>query len=142
MLREASGGSPKLILIGTGSELQLAFAAAEALEADGIPTRVVSLPCWERFEAQDAGLSATAVLPPAVKKRVSVESGVSLGWERWVGDEGAIIGIDHFGASAPAGTIFKEFGFTAERVADVGRRVVREGLHGRQATLSSPHGHD
>ena len=58
-----------------------------------------------------------------------------MGWERWVGDEGAIIGLDHFGASAPAGTIFKEFGFTAERVADVGRRVVREGLHGRQAAL-------
>ena len=70
-----------------------------------------------------------------MKKRVSVESGVSLGWERWVGDEGAIIGIDHFGASAPAGTIFKEFGFTADRVADVGRRVVRDGLHGRQPTL-------
>ena len=65
---------------------------------------------------------------------------MSLGWERWVGDEGAIIGLDHFGASAPAGTIFKEFGFTPERVADVGRRVVREGLHGPQPTLSSPHG--
>ena len=134
MLREASGGSPQLILIGTGSELQLAFAAAEQLEADGIPTRVVSLPCWERFEAQDQGY-IDQVLPPSVKKRVSVESGVSLGWERWVGDEGAIIGIDHFGASAPAGTIFKEFGFTPERVADVGRRVVRDGLHGRQPTL-------
>ncbi len=58
-----------------------------------------------------------------------------MGWERWVGDEGAIIGLDHFGASAPAGTIFKELGFTADRVADVGRRVVREGLHGRQAAL-------
>ena len=68
-----------------------------------------------------------AVLPPAVRKRVSVEVGVSLGWERWVGDEGAIIGLDHFGASAPAGTIFEHFGFTADRVADVGRRVVRDG---------------
>ena len=132
VLREASGGKPQLILIGTGSELQLAFAAAEQLEADGIPSRVVSLPCWERFEAQDEAYR-DKVLPPSVKKRVSVEIGVSMGWERWVGDEGAIIGLDHFGASAPAGTIFKEFGFTAERVADVGRRVVREGLHGRQA---------
>ena len=139
VLREASGGAPQLILIGTGSELQLAFAAAEALEGDGIPTRVVSLPCWERFEAQE-GAYQDSVLPPAVKKRVSVESGVSLGWERWVGDEGAIIGIDHFGASAPAGTIFKEFGFTADRVADVGRRVVRDGLRGRQPTLATPHG--
>ena len=70
-----------------------------------------------------------------MRKRVSVEVGVSLGWERWVGDEGAIIGLDHFGASAPAGTIFKELGFTADRVADVGRRVVREGLHGVQPAL-------
>ena len=139
ILREASGGAPQLILIGTGSELQLCATAAEALEADGIPTRVVSLPCWERFDAQDQAYR-DRVLPPAVKKRVSVEAGVSMGWERWVGDEGAIIGIDHFGASAPAGTIFKEFGFTTDRVADVGRRVVREGLHGRLKTLSLPHG--
>ena len=79
----------------------------------------MSLPCWERFDAQDQAYR-DAVLPPAVRKRVSVEVGVSLGWERWVGDEGAIIGLDHFGASAPAGTIFEKFGFTADRVADVG----------------------
>jgi transketolase len=139
ILREAGGGEPQLILIGTGSELQLCFTAADALEADGIPTRVVSLPCWERFDAQDQAYR-DRVLPPGVRKRVSVEAGVSFGWERWVGDEGAIIGIDHFGASAPAGTIFKEFGFTTDRVADVGRRVVREGLHGRLKTLSMPHG--
>ena len=78
----------------------------------------MSLPCWERFEAQDQAYR-DVVLPPAVRKRVSVEVGVSLGWERWVGDEGAIIGLDHFGASAPAGTIFEHFGFTAERVTDV-----------------------
>ncbi len=139
VLSEASGGTPELILIGTGSELQLCTTAAAVLEAEGIPTRVVSLPCWERFDAQDQAYR-DRVLPPSVRKRVSVEAGVSLGWERWVGDEGAIIGIDHFGASAPAGTIFKEFGFTTERVADVGRRVVREGLHGRLKTLAMPHG--
>ena len=100
-------GSPQLILIGTGSELQLAFAAAETLEGEGIPTRVVSLPCWERFDRQDQAYR-DAVLPPAVRKRVSVEVGVSLGWERWVGDEGAIIGLDHFGASAPAGHDLRE----------------------------------
>jgi transketolase len=138
VLREAAGGTPELILIGTGSELQLCMAAAAALEADGIPTRVVSLPCWERFEAQDAAYR-DAVLPPAVRRRVTVEAGVSMGWERWAGDEGAIIGIDHFGASAPAGTIFREFGFTADRVADAGRAVVRDGLRGRLATLHSPH---
>ena len=127
VLREASGGKPALILIGTGSELQLAFAAAEQLEGDGIATRVVSLPCWETFDLQDQAYR-DSVLPPDVRKRVSVEIGVSLGWERWVGDEGAIIGLDHYGASAPAGTIFEHFGFTADRVADVGRKVVRDGL--------------
>jgi transketolase len=138
VLREAAGGAPELIMIGTGSELQLAFAAAEALEAEGIPTRVVSLPCWERFDAQDEAYR-DAVLPPQVRKRVSVEIGVSLGWERWVGDEGAIVGLDHFGASAPAGTVFEHFGFTAERVTGVARRVVRDGLHGRIATLDAGH---
>ncbi len=138
ILREATGGDPELILIGTGSELQLAFAAADLLEADGIRTRVVSLPCWERFDEQDQAYR-DSVLPPAVRKRVSVEVGVSLGWERWVGDEGAIVGLDHFGASAPAGTIFEHFGFTTERVADVARRVVRDGLRGRVATLDGGH---
>ena len=138
VLREASGGIPQLITIGTGSELQLAFAAAEALEAEGIPTRVVSLPCWEAFDAQDQTYR-DAVLPPAIRARVSVEIGVSLGWERWVGDEGAIVGLDHYGASAPAPTILEHFGFTAERVTDVARRVVREGLHGRIPPLHGGH---
>ena len=130
VLREASSGTPELILIGTGSELALCAAAADALEADGIPTRVVSLPCWERFDAQDAGYRES-VLPSGVRRRVTVESGVSLGWERYAGDEGAILGLDRFGASAPAGTIAKAFGFTADNVAAIGRRVVREGLRGR-----------
>jgi len=139
VLRDASGGAtPGLILIATGSELQLAVAAADALEGDGIPTRVVSLPCWETFDAEDQAYR-DEVLPPAVRKRVSIEIGVSLGWERWVGDEGAIVGLDHFGASAPAGTIFEHFGFTPDRVADVGRRVVREGLHGRIPTVDGGH---
>ncbi len=138
VLRDASGGKPALILIGTGSELQLAFAAAEQLEGDGISTRVVSLPCWETFDEQDQGYR-DSVLPPDVRKRVSVEIGVSLGWERWVGDEGAIIGLDHYGASAPAGTIFEHFGFTADRVADVARKVVRDGLHGRIPTVDGGH---
>ncbi len=137
---EAAGGMPSLILIATGSELQLAMGAADALEADGIPARVVSLPCWEAFDAQDAAYRE-AVLPAAVRKRVSVEIGVSLGWERWTGDEGAIIALDHFGASAPAATIFEKFGFTVERVTAVGRAVVRDGLRGRVPTLvPSPHG--
>jgi transketolase len=140
ILREASGGVPRLITIGTGSELQLAFAAAETLEGEGIPTRVVSLPCWERFDAQDQAYR-DRVLPPSVRARVSVEVGASMGWERWVGDEGAIVGLDHFGASAPAGTIFERLGFTADRVTDVARRVVRDGLHGRIPTLDGASGH-
>ena len=138
VLREASGGTPECIVIGTGSELQLAFHAAEALEGEGIPTRVVSLPCWERFDLQDAAYR-DEVLPPAVRKRVSIEIGVSLGWERWVGDEGAIIGLDHFGASAPAGTIFDHFGFTVGRVTDIARGVVRDGLRGRIPTVDGGH---
>ena len=139
VLRDPAGdGDPELILMATGSELQLAFAAAERLEADGVRARVVSLPCWETFDLQDQAYR-DSVLPPAVRKRVSVEIGVSLGWERWVGDEGAIIGLDHFGASAPAGTIFEKFGFTADRVTDIGRRVVREGLRGRIPTVDGGH---
>src|SRR5206468_2070667 len=98
ILREsANARSPQVILIGTGSELQLAFGAAERLESDRIAARVVSLPCWERFEAQDQAYR-DEVLPPAITARVAVEAGVSLGWDRWVGLSGAIVGLDHFGA--------------------------------------------
>jgi transketolase len=135
---ETGGADPAIILIATGSELQLAMAAADELERGGIATRVVSLPCWETFDLQDQAYR-DMVLPPAVRKRVSVEVGVSLGWERWVGDEGAIIGLDHFGASAPAGTIFEHLGFTPGRVVDVGRRVVQDGLRGRIATVDGGH---
>ena len=126
-------------MIGTGSELQLAFAAAEALEARRHPDARRVAPLLGALRAPGRRPIATSVLPPSVRKRVSVEVGVSLGWERWVGDEGAIIGLDHFGASAPAATIFEHFGFTAERVTDVGRRVVRDGLHGRIPTLDGGH---
>jgi transketolase len=140
ILREASGGtsSVKAILIGTGSELQLAFGAAEALEQEGVPSRVVSLPCWELFERQDAAYR-DSVLPPRVRKRVAVEAGVSLGWERWVGDDGAIVGLDHFGASAPAGTIFEKFGFTVDRVAAIARDVLADRARGPIPTLEPGH---
>jgi transketolase len=129
---------PQLILLATGSELQLAVGAAKQLEADGIATRVVSLPCWEQFEAQDQAYR-DAVLPPDVRKRVSVEAGASLGWDRWTGPDGAIISLDHFGASAPAPVIFAHFGFTIDRVTDIARRVVRDGLHGVIPTLEPGH---
>jgi transketolase len=131
----AAGGSvADLVMIATGSELQLAVAAAEALEKEGIRTRVVSLPCWERFERQDAAYRES-VLPRAARKRVAVEALSPFGWERYAGDEGAIIGIDHFGVSAPGDEIMRRFGFTPERVAEIGRKVVREGLCGFVPTL-------
>jgi transketolase len=136
---EAGGGMPAVILVATGSELQLAIGAAEALEADGAPARVVSLPCWERFEAQDAPYRES-VLPRAVTARVTIEAGVPLGWERYAGDTGAIIGIDRFGASAPAATIFAALGFTVDRVTDVARRVIGGELRGRVPTLGGGHG--
>jgi transketolase len=135
VLREASGDAarPDLIVIGTGSELQLAIGAAEALEKDGIRTRVVSLPCWERFEAQDAAYRET-VLPRAVRKRLAIEALSPFGWERYAGDDGAIVGIDHFGASAPGDEIMRRFGFTIERVTEIGRKVARDGFRGRVPT--------
>jgi transketolase len=134
VLRHASGDAerPDLIVLATGSELQLAAGAAEALEKDGIRTRVVSLPCWERFDAQDAAYRES-VLPRRARKRLAVEALSPFGWERYAGDEGAIIGIDRFGASAPGDEVMRRFGFTAERVTEIGRKVVREGLCGRVA---------
>jgi transketolase len=129
---EAGGAAPALILVATGSEVSLAVAAAEELEAGGIATRVVSLPCWEAFDAQAAAYRES-VLPAAVTARVTVELGVSFGWERWAGDGGAIVALDRFGASAPAGTLLERFGFTAARLAEVGRGVVDGTIRGRVA---------
>lgn len=106
----------QVILIGTGSEVQLAVNAREALQAEGIPTRVVSMPCVEWFNKQDAAYR-DAVLPPAVKARVSVEAGLALGWKEFVGDAGRSVSLEHFGASADYKRLFQEFGITAEAVA-------------------------
>jgi transketolase len=121
VLLDAPGGSPAVIVLATGAEVHLAFTAVERLHAEGIQARLVSLPSWELFEAQPP-VYRDAVLPPSVRARVAVEAATSFGWHRWVGESGAVVGIDHFGASAPADRLFKEFGFTAERiVADVKR---------------------
>ncbi len=125
IFREADGGSPKVILLASGSELHLAVEAARTLEAEGTPTRVVSLPSWHLFGRQDAAYR-DRVLPPSVRARVSVEAGTTLGWERWVGSEGATVGIDHFGASAPSEVLFEKFGITTEAVVDRARELVRE----------------
>ena len=120
VLAEATGGAPKLILIGTGSEVQLAITARERLEAAGVPTRVVSMPCVAWFDAQDAGYRES-VLPGAVKARVAVEVGVAQSWYRFVGDAGRIVSLEHFGASADYKKLYTEFGITAEAVEAAAR---------------------
>jgi len=114
---------PRIVLLATGSELQLAMGARDALQTGGLPTRVVSLPCWERFAAQPASYRE-AVLPAEVTARVSIEAGVSLGWDRWVGPAGAIVALERFGASAPGEVVFRELGFTVEHLVEVARGVL------------------
>ncbi|MFF3439385.1 transketolase [Streptosporangium sp. NPDC002721] len=116
VLRDASDGQPSVILIGTGSEVEIALGAREVLEAQGIATRVVSMPCVEWFQAQDAAYRQT-VIPSSVRARVAVEAGIALGWREFVGDEGVVVSLEHFGASAPYRTLYEQFGLTAERVA-------------------------
>jgi transketolase len=115
VLADAAGGSPELILIATGSEVALAVAAHAALIAEGVRARVVSMPSWELFQAEPAGYRA-AVLPPSSRRRLAIEAGASFGWERWVGDEGATVTLDRFGASAPGDVAMRELGFTADHV--------------------------
>ncbi|MBI0293557.1 transketolase [Streptomyces sp. PRKS01-29] len=123
VLFEAEGGQPQVILIGTGSEVQLAVEAREQLQAAGIPTRVVSMPSVEWFEEQDKGYRET-VLPPSVKARVAVEAGIGLTWYRYVGEAGRIVSLEHFGASADYKVLFREFGLTAEAVVTAARESV------------------
>jgi transketolase len=137
VLAEASGGSPRVILMGTGSEVQIAVAARETLEADGVPTRVVSLPCWEWFAAQDRGYREQ-VLPPSVRARASVEAGVSMGWREFVGDAGRIVGLNHYGASAAYTVLYEQFGLTADAVVT----AARESLAAVEAPAVAPAGPD
>lgn len=119
-LWQAGSGEPEVILIATGSEVHVALDAARELDANA---RVVSMPCWELFEAQPDEYKDD-VLPPAVEARVSVEAGVTLGWERWIGRHGVAVGIDRFGASAPAERVFEELGLTAAAVAAAAQGVL------------------
>jgi transketolase len=123
VLRDSSTEVPDVLLIATGSEVQLAVAAREQLEAEGVGTRVVSMPSVEWFEEQSAEYRES-VLPTAVKARVAVEAGIGLTWYRYVGDAGRIVSLEHFGASADAGILFAEYGFTAENVAASARESV------------------
>jgi transketolase len=115
--------NPELIVIATGSELELATKAAATLAAEGKAVRVVSLPCWELFEEQTQEYK-DSVLPASVKKRVSVEAGSTMGWHKYVGSEGAVIGIDTYGASAPGPTCYEKFGFTVDNVLAHCRKVL------------------
>jgi len=117
------GGAPEIILIASGSEVPEALEAWRRLVDDGVRARLVSLPSFELFEEQDREYR-DRVLPPEVGRRLSVEAGASLGWERWVGDRGAIVGIDRFGASAPGGTNLEKFGFTADSIEARARELL------------------
>jgi transketolase len=121
VLADASSGAPQVILMATGSELQIAAEARKVLEAEGVATRVVSMPCVEWFDEQDEAYRES-VLPAAVRARVSVEAGVAQPWIRFTGDAGENVSIEHFGASADYQTLFREFGFTTENVVAAAKR--------------------
>ncbi|MEV6610245.1 transketolase [Kutzneria sp. NPDC051319] len=123
VLADASDGEPRLVIIATGSELQIAVEARKVLEAEGVATRVVSMPCVEWFDEQDQSYR-DQVLPPSVKARVTVEAGIAQPWHRFAGDNGEIVSIEHFGASADYQTLFREFGFTTEHVVEAARRSI------------------
>ncbi len=122
-----ANGSPDVLLLASGSEVAITLEAAQALAERGISARVVSMPCWELFELESPDYR-DEVLPPDVKARISVEAGVALGWKKWVGDDGDSISIEHFGASAPGGTVLEKFGYTVDNI--VARSLA---LHARVA---------
>jgi transketolase len=124
VLWEANGnGEHDLILMATGSEVWITLAAAKTLAAEGVATRVVSMPCWELFEEQPADYRQS-VLPPEVDARLSVEAGSGLGWWRWVGEHGDVVSLERFGASAPGTTVLEKLGFSAENVAERARALL------------------
>jgi len=125
VLRDAPGGVPDLILIGTGSELHIALQAAERLDEKRIKVRVVSMPSWELFANQDNAY-CHQVLPPEIKARIAIEAGVTQGWHRYVGDSGKVIGLNRFGASAPGAVLYEKFGFTAEHVVETALGLLQE----------------
>jgi transketolase len=140
VLWESDGGTPDVILIGTGSETHIALQAGKQLAAEGIKVRVVSLPSWELFDRQPVDYRES-VLPPAVRARVAVEAGIELGWEHYVGLDGAVVGMRGFGASAPDRVLYEKFGITAENVvaqakALLGQRTTACPKRGKKSGLS------
>jgi transketolase len=122
-LADAEGGKPDVILLGSGSELQWAVGAQEKLKTEGIKARVVSMPCCELFDQQDAAYKES-VLPSSVTARVSIEMAATLGWERYIGIKGKAIGMHSFGASAPLKDLLKRFGFDAEHVVAAAKELL------------------
>jgi len=122
-LREAGGGGPDVILVATGSEVQIALTAAEVLEQEGAAVRVVSMPSWELFEQQDEAYQQE-VLPRGSAVKVVVEAGIRQGWDRWVGNDAAFVTIDRFGASAPYDVLYEKYGITAEHVVAEAQRLL------------------
>ncbi|MGZ8394775.1 MAG: transketolase-like TK C-terminal-containing protein, partial [Nitrospira sp.] len=125
ILADTPQGTPQLILIATGSEVGLIVAAQQKLQDQHIAVRLVSMPSWDLFEAQSSDYR-DAVLPPTVRARLAVEAGVTQGWHRYVGDRGGVMGIDHFGASAPGPVVMREFGFTVEQVCARARAILEQ----------------
>jgi len=123
VLADAEDGKPQVILMGTGTELSLCVAAYEALKKEGIGARVVSMPCLELFERQDDSYR-NSVLPPEVKARVTVEQAATMGWERYAGATGQIIGMHSFGSSAPLKDLLEKFGFTPDKVLEAAKRQI------------------
>ncbi len=129
VLAEADGGKPDVILLATGSEVHMALAARQELQADGVGARVVSMVCWDLFDRQPQQYR-DEVLPPSVKARVAVEEASTLGWDRYVGDGGAVVGMHTFGASAPLKQLLTKFGFTPEKIAELARDRVAAARQG------------
>ena len=122
MLADAADGRPDVILIGTGTELSLCVEAYEKLTAEGVKTRVISLPSWEIFDAQPQSYR-DSVLPPSVTRRVAVELGAEQGWCKYLGPNGRFLGMKSYGASAPVGVLLKHFGFTVENVVKLAKET-------------------
>jgi transketolase len=135
VLADAPNGKPDIILIGTGSEVSLIVAAGHRLTAKEINVRIVSMPSWELFDAQPRSYR-DALLPPSVRARLAVEAGASQGWCKYAGDEGDVIGVDRFGASAPEEVVMREYGFTVEKVYERAMKLMsRKGSGRHQMTV-------
>ena len=125
ILKDAANGKPDVILMASGSEVEQLYQAADLLAADGITSRIVSMPCLDLYDDQDAAYKES-VLPRSVRARVAVEAASAYSWDRYVGLDGETVCLDHYGASAPANILFKEFGFTAENIAKAAKASIQK----------------